>query len=168
MTALQTHIVEQEHRLRKSTEDLKAMQRSLEVKQRKLSDLEQFLERMEKERVALKVKKDFIEHHVRRSLCEPRKAGPEAESLRKNKIEICTLEEKICHLDHLVHRQSSKMRTYLKQIKGLSAEVWARESAVESLTERLHAAQAQNVELKYKLEFWSSQDPKKNSLGMSV
>ncbi|XP_029104442.1 coiled-coil domain-containing protein 68-like [Scleropages formosus] len=156
---LQTRITEQEDKLSTRLKRLKSLERKLQDKQHEVREMETRIERMREERIALTARKNLIEHKTMCKLSKVHKPRLEAESLRSHKVEICTLGEKICHLDDVILSQSNKIRCYLQQIKELNVDLSAQESAVESLTEKLHAAQAQNEELKYLLEFWSSQTP---------
>ncbi|MFT7815032.1 coiled-coil domain-containing protein 68 [Arapaima gigas] len=164
---LQTHIMELDGKICARLKHLNSLERKLQDKQQKVYEIEKLTERMKEEQTALITKRNVIEHKIRCKLSNVHKPGPEAESLRSHKIEICTLGEKIYHLDDMILAQSNKIHFYLQQIKLLNVDLTAQENAVESLTEKLHAVQAKNEELKYMVEFWHSQAPK-NSAGTTA
>ncbi|XP_015219472.1 coiled-coil domain-containing protein 68 [Lepisosteus oculatus] len=165
---LQGWALDLEQNLRRSLENLHNLERNLQEKEERISEIEKLVGRMEQEKTVLSRKRDLIEHETRWRLSLNHSPIPEAESLRNCTTEVNTLQEKIHHLDDMILNQNRKLRTYIQQIEQLKKELSAQDNAVWTLTERLHSLEAKNKELKYSVEFWTSQQPKKVSVGVSV
>ncbi|KAK6494401.1 coiled-coil domain-containing protein 68-like [Huso huso] len=89
-------------------------------------------------------------------------------SLRACQMEAAVLREKMSHLDDMVLSQNRKLWSSIQQIEQLKRELSGQDKVIWSLHERLLSAEAQNKELKYKVDFWSSQHPEVASTAVSV
>ncbi|XP_033871867.3 coiled-coil domain-containing protein 68-like [Acipenser ruthenus] len=152
---------EQEQNLRKRME----MASTLEEKQTRVSELEKRVERMENEKKVLTERNKFIE---KETLSISHNHPGDIKSLRACQMEAAVLREKMSHLDDIVLSQNRKLRSSIQQIEQLKRELSGQDKVLWSLHERLLSAEAQNKELKYKVDFWSSQHPEVASTAVSV
>ncbi|XP_041110032.1 coiled-coil domain-containing protein 68-like isoform X1 [Polyodon spathula] len=158
---LQAYTEEQAQNLKKRME----MASPLEEKQTRVSELEKRVERMENEKKVLMERKKFMEKEM---LSISHNHPDDIKSLRACQMEAAALREKISHLDDMVLSQNRKLRSSIQQIEQLNRELSGQDKVIWSLHERLLSAEAQNKELKYKVDFWSSQHPEVVSTTVSV
>ncbi|KAK2512298.1 Ccdc68 [Columba livia] len=69
--------------------------------------------------------------------------------------QIVTLREQICHLQRLIQAQQHGLRAVIQEAEELNKELKSQDKRIEDLTEKLTALEAQNKELKDRVEFWS-------------
>ncbi|MGH0171984.1 UNVERIFIED_CONTAM: hypothetical protein FKN15_062503 [Acipenser sinensis] len=149
---LQAYTEEQEQNLRKRME----MASALEEKQTRVSELEKRVERMENEKKVLTERNKFIEKEM---LSISHTHPDDIKSLRVCQMEAAVLREKMSHLDDMVLSQNRKLWSSIQQIEQLKRELSGQDKVIWSLHERLLLAESQNKELKFKVDFWSSQHP---------
>ncbi|XP_009584986.1 PREDICTED: coiled-coil domain-containing protein 68 [Fulmarus glacialis] len=77
--------------------------------------------------------------------------------------QISTLQEQICHLQRVIQAQHHSLRSVIQEAEELNNELRSQDKKIENLTEKLTALEAQNKELKDRVEFWSGQPKTKVS-----
>ncbi|XP_061470850.1 coiled-coil domain-containing protein 68 isoform X2 [Rhineura floridana] len=151
--------LEQEQKLKQSTDNLSRLNVQLHEKYGRIEELEKRVQRMEEEKKTLKEKKQFLKQrlHQMMSNAENPKSCVEVQK------EISTLQEQISHLDHVIHSQHQNLHNVIQQIEELNNELKHQDERIEGLKEKIEILQAKNKELKYKVEFYSGQSKPKAS-----
>nr|XP_034956413.1 coiled-coil domain-containing protein 68 [Zootoca vivipara]XP_034956414.1 coiled-coil domain-containing protein 68 [Zootoca vivipara]XP_034956415.1 coiled-coil domain-containing protein 68 [Zootoca vivipara] len=156
--------LEQEQKLQQSTDHLSQLNVQLHEKYVQIEELEKRVQRMEEEKKTLKEKKRCL----KKKLHEMMSNAENTSSCVKVQTEISTLQEQISHLEHMIHSQHQSLHGVIQQIEELNNELKHQDERIEGLKEKIEILQAKNKELKYKVEFYSSQSRPKASKAVSA
>ncbi|XP_054843222.1 coiled-coil domain-containing protein 68 [Eublepharis macularius] len=155
---------EQEEKLKQSTDNLSRMNVALKEKYIQIEELEKRVQRMEEEKKTLTEKKRLLKGKLQQMMSK----AEDTNSCVKVQTEISTLQEQISHLDHVIHSQHQNLHAVIHQIEDLNNELRLQNERIESLKEKIGMLQAKNEELKYQVQFWSSQSKSVASKAVSV
>ncbi|XP_039606357.1 coiled-coil domain-containing protein 68-like [Polypterus senegalus] len=136
---------------------------ALQEKEYRVLEKEKLIERMKKEKKVLMERKEMVEKNILWKLSQRHCSPIIDKSLMSSQRERSTLRDQIIHLDHVILDQDKIMRGYIFQIDRLKKELLFQDESIANLHERLHSLEAQNKELKYLVNFWSSHCSKKIS-----
>ncbi|XP_077202922.1 coiled-coil domain-containing protein 68 isoform X2 [Paroedura picta] len=156
--------LEQEEALEQSTENLSRMNLALKGKLNQIEELEKRVQRMEEEKKTLKEKQRLLKGKLQQMMLK----AEDTNSCVKVQTEISTLQEQISHLDHVIHSQHQNLHALIHQTEDLNNELRLQDERIESLKEKIGMLQAQNEELKYRVQFWSAQSKSKVSKAVSA
>uniref|UniRef100_A0A8C8SFJ8 Coiled-coil domain containing 68 n=1 Tax=Pelusios castaneus TaxID=367368 RepID=A0A8C8SFJ8_9SAUR len=158
---MQTCKLEQEQKFNENLENVNCGTERLEQKYSQIADMEKLVQRMEEEKKTLiEKKRSFEEKLLEISNSEDTKSCFDLQ------VEISTLQEQISHLQHVIQSQHQSLRSVIKEIEELNKELQNQDEKIKDMKEKINILQAQNKELKYKVEFWSGQ--KKMTVSKSV
>nr|XP_060616775.1 coiled-coil domain-containing protein 68 [Anolis sagrei ordinatus] len=156
--------LEQEQKLKQSTDNLSQLNVQLQEKQSQIEELEKRIQRMEEEKKQLNEKKGVLKEKLHQMMSN----AENTKSCAGVQTEMSTLQEQISHLDNLIHSQHRHLHSVIQQMEELNNELTLQDEKIESLKEKIETLQAKNKELKYKVEFYSSQSKPKVSKAVSV
>ncbi|XP_053159466.1 coiled-coil domain-containing protein 68 isoform X2 [Hemicordylus capensis] len=156
--------LEQEQKLKQSTDHLSQLNVQLHEKCAQIEELENRVQRMEEEKKTLKEKKCFLKKKLHHMMSN----AEDARSCVEVQTEISTLQEQISHLDHVIHSQHQNLHSVIHQIEEMNNELKQQDERIENLKEKIEMLQAKNKELKYKVEFYSGQSKPKASKAVSA
>ncbi|XP_048394057.2 coiled-coil domain-containing protein 68-like [Stegostoma tigrinum] len=152
---LQTFAEEQEQSLKRSVENYNSLVLQLQQKQNRATELENLIERMEKEKKELMEKKQSLEKkmHWKRSTSMDVPDG--SSRFQDLQLEVSALREKIFHLDSVVTQQHRKLYSVINTIENLKMKLTKQDQIILCLREQVGILEAENKELKYKVEVYS-------------
>ncbi|XP_003223703.2 coiled-coil domain-containing protein 68 [Anolis carolinensis] len=156
--------LEQEQKLKQSTDNLSQLNVQLQEKQSQIEELEKRIQRMEEEKKKLNEKKGVLKEKLHQMMSN----AENTKSCAGVQTEMSTLQEQISHLDNLIHFQHQHLHGVIQQMEELNNELMLQDEKIESLKETIETLQAKNKELKYKVEFYSSQSKPKVSKAVSA
>nr|XP_020655942.1 coiled-coil domain-containing protein 68 isoform X1 [Pogona vitticeps]XP_020655943.1 coiled-coil domain-containing protein 68 isoform X1 [Pogona vitticeps]XP_020655944.1 coiled-coil domain-containing protein 68 isoform X1 [Pogona vitticeps]XP_020655945.1 coiled-coil domain-containing protein 68 isoform X1 [Pogona vitticeps]XP_020655946.1 coiled-coil domain-containing protein 68 isoform X1 [Pogona vitticeps]XP_020655947.1 coiled-coil domain-containing protein 68 isoform X1 [Pogona vitticeps] len=164
MQVMKAHKLKQEQKLKESTDNLIPLNGELLEKLIETEEMEKRVQRMEEEKKKLNYKKRALKETLQQMMSK-------AENTKRCvgvQTEISTLQEQISHLDRLIHSQHQNLHSLIYQIEELNNELKHQDENIDLLKEKLEMLQAKNKELKYKVEFYSSQSKPKVSKAVSA
>ncbi|XP_054665739.1 coiled-coil domain-containing protein 68 isoform X4 [Grus americana] len=118
----------------------------------------------ENEKQQIQEKKTLIEKKMafEKTLQEMMSRNEDSKRCLDLQRQISTLREQILHLQRVIQAQHRDLRGVIREAEELNNELSNQDKKIENLTGKLTALEAQNKELKDRVEFWSSQ-PKANA-----
>ncbi|GAB5579516.1 coiled-coil domain-containing protein 68 [Prionailurus iriomotensis] len=143
---LKVNKLEKEQQLKQHVENLNQVAEKLEEKYNRITELENLVQRMEKEKRTLLEKK----------LCHDLQ------------MEIALLQEQISHLQFVIHSQHQNLRSVIQEMEGLKTNLKEQDKRIENLKEKVNILEAQNKELKTKVALWSKTPRTTVSKGVST
>ncbi|XP_007429623.1 coiled-coil domain-containing protein 68 isoform X1 [Python bivittatus] len=144
--------LEQEQKLKQSTDSLSQLNVQLHEKYGQIEELEKRVQRMEEEKKTLKEKKQLLKKKLHQMMSN----AENSKSCVKVQTEISVLQEQISHLDHVIHSQHQHLHNVIHQIEGLNNELKHQDERIESLKEQIVVLQAKNKELKDQVKLYKS------------
>ncbi|KAH0627840.1 hypothetical protein JD844_008331 [Phrynosoma platyrhinos] len=110
---MQARKLEQEQKLKQSTDNLSQLNIQLQEKHSQIEELEKRVQRMEEEKKNLNEKKRVLKEklHQMMSNAENTKSCVEVQT------EISTLQERISHLDSVIHSQHQNLHSVIQQLE---------------------------------------------------
>lgn len=144
---LEVNKLEKEQQLKQHVENLNQVAENLEGKHNQIIELENLVERMEKEKKALLEKKLSLEN----KLLHLKSNATDAKSCHNLQMEISLLQDQIFHLHSVIHSQHQKLRSVIQEMEGLKNNLKEQDKRIENLKEKLNILEAQNKELKTKV-----------------
>ncbi|XP_063151882.1 coiled-coil domain-containing protein 68 [Candoia aspera] len=156
--------LEQEQKLKESTDSLSQLNVQLHDKYGRIEELEKQVQRMEEEKKTLKEKKQLLKKKLHQMMSN----AENTKRCVKVQTEISVLQEQISHLDRVIHSQHQLLRNVIHQNEGLNNELKQQDERIESLKDQIAMLQAKNKELMYQVEFCMSQSKPKVSKAVST
>ncbi|XP_074851873.1 coiled-coil domain-containing protein 68 isoform X2 [Carettochelys insculpta] len=156
--------LEQEQKFKQNLEHVNCVTERLEEKYSRIADMEKLVQRMEEEKKTLIEKRQSYE----KKLLETLSNSEDTTSCLDLEMEISTLQEQISHLQHMIQIQHQSLRSVIQEIEELNNELENQEKKIKNMKEKINMLEAQNKELKCKVEFWSGQPKTKVSKGVST
>nr|XP_032620765.1 coiled-coil domain-containing protein 68 isoform X2 [Chelonoidis abingdonii] len=153
--------LEQEQKLKQNLENVNCVTERLEEKYSRIADMEKRVQRMEEEKKTLIEKKQSFEEKLLSN-------SEDTNSCLDLQVEIFTVQEQISHLQHVIQTQHQSLRSAIQEIEELNNGLQKQDKKIEAMKEKINMLEAQNKELKYKVEFWSGQPKIKVSKGVST
>ncbi|XP_005296919.1 coiled-coil domain-containing protein 68 isoform X2 [Chrysemys picta bellii] len=153
--------LEQEQKLKQNLENVNCVTERLEEKYSRIADMEKRVQRMEEEKKALIEKKQSFEEKLLSN-------SEDTKSCLDLQVEIFTVQEQISHLQHVIQTQHQSLRSVIQEIEELNNGLQNQDKKIKAMKEKINMLEAQNKELKYKVEFWSGQPKIKVSKGVST
>ncbi|XP_004684071.1 PREDICTED: coiled-coil domain-containing protein 68 [Condylura cristata] len=148
---LQVNKFENEQKLKQHVEDLNQVSGKLEEKHSQITELENLVQRMEKERRILLERKLALE----KQLLQLKPNAAHSKSCQDLQMEIALLQEQISHLQFVIHSQHQNLRSAIQEMEGLKNNLKEQDEKIENLKEKVNILEAQNKELKTKVALWS-------------
>ncbi|XP_036596772.1 coiled-coil domain-containing protein 68 [Trichosurus vulpecula] len=161
---LQVSNLEKEQKFKQRTESLKQVTDRLEGKHSQIAELEKLVQRMEEEKKLLLERKASLQtklEHLRLN-------SKNAKSCKDLQTEISTLQRQISYLQFVIHSQHQNLRSVIQEMEGLKNDVQEQDKRIETLKEKVNTLEAQNKDLKSKIELWSDNSKVKVSKGVST
>ncbi|XP_068781704.1 coiled-coil domain-containing protein 68-like isoform X1 [Struthio camelus] len=158
---IQAHNLEQERKLQQNTEKANHLAEGITEKCTQITEMEKRVQRMEEEKKTLMERKLSLEQKLLQM--SKKEDSKRCVALQ---MEISTLQEQICHLQHVIQAQHQNLRSVIQEVEELNKELRNQDKKIGNLTEKLNALEIQNKELKEKVEFWSGQSKTKISKGV--
>ncbi|XP_063177363.1 coiled-coil domain-containing protein 68 isoform X1 [Chroicocephalus ridibundus] len=156
---IQAYNLQQEEKLRQSSEDANRLAEGLREKCTRIEEMEKRVQRMEEEKKTLMEKKMSFEKMLQQMMSR-NEDGKRCLDLQR---QISTLQEQISHLQRVIQAQHHSLRGIIQEAEELNNELRSQDKKIENLTEKLTTLEAQNKELKDRVEFWSGQPKAKVS-----
>ncbi|TFK01591.1 60S acidic ribosomal protein P1 [Platysternon megacephalum] len=153
--------LEQEQKLKQNLENVNCVTERLEEKYSRIADMEKRVQRMEEEKKTLLEKKQSFEEKLLSN-------SEDTKSCLDLQVEIFTVQEQISHLQHVIQTQHQSLRSVIQEIEELNNGLQNQDKKIKAMKEKINMLEAQNKELKYKVEFWSGQPKIKVSKGVST
>ncbi|XP_024052945.2 coiled-coil domain-containing protein 68 isoform X2 [Terrapene carolina triunguis] len=153
--------LEQEQKLKQNLENVNCVTERLEEKYSRIADMEKRVQRMEEEKKTLIEKKQSFEEKLLSN-------SEDTKSCLDLQVEIFTVQEQISHLQHVIQTQHQSLRSVIQEIEELNNGLQNQDKKIKAMKEKINMLEAQNKELKYKVEFWSGQPKIKVSKGVSA
>ncbi|XP_068957775.1 coiled-coil domain-containing protein 68-like [Petaurus breviceps papuanus] len=161
---LQVSNLEKEQKFKQRTESLKQANERLEGKHRQITELENLVQRMEEEKKLLLERKASLQTKLE----QLRLNSKNAKSCKDLQTEISTLQRQISYLQFVIHSQHQNLRGVIQEMEGLKNDVQEQDKRIETLKEKVNILEAQNKDLKSKIELWSDNSKMKVSKGVST
>ncbi|KAM4840915.1 coiled-coil domain-containing protein 68 isoform 1-T2 [Thomomys bottae] len=161
---LQVNKLEKEQKWKQHVEGLNQVAEKLEVKHNQITELENLVQRMEKEKRTLLERKLSLEN----KLLQLKSNASYANSCQDLQMEISVLQEQISHLQCLIHSQHHNLRSIIQEMEGLKNNIKEQDKRIESLKEKVSVLEAQNKELKSKVALWPETARRKASKAVST
>ncbi|XP_012600933.2 coiled-coil domain-containing protein 68 [Microcebus murinus] len=161
---LQVNKLEEEQKLKQQVENLNRVTEKLEEKHSQITELENLVQRMEKEKKTLLERKQSLEN----KLLQFKSSPTCTKSCRDLQMEISTLQEQISHLQFVIHSQHQNLRSVIQEIEGLKSNLKEQDKRIENLKEKVNVLEAQNKELKTKVALCSETPRTKVSKAVST
>ncbi|XP_063309970.1 coiled-coil domain-containing protein 68 isoform X1 [Pelobates fuscus] len=140
-------VAEHEETFKKSVEKLHNVAEKIEEKHGRIVELENLMKRMEEEKLGLLEKQWLLENEISRRMLNPGKNG-----CVNVQIELCTTQEQITHLQHLMMAQHQSLGTLIQEREELKNRLQEQDDTIENLREKINLLEFQNKELKGKVE----------------
>ncbi|XP_009982504.1 PREDICTED: coiled-coil domain-containing protein 68 [Tauraco erythrolophus] len=156
---IQVYNLQQEAKLQQSSEDASRLAESIKEKCARVAEMEKRVQRMEEEKKTLIEKKMSFE----KMLQEMTSCNEGSKRCLDLQRQMSTLQEQICHLQRVIQAQHHGLRGVIQEAEELNNDLKSQDKKIEDLTEKLAALEAQNKELKDRVEFWSGQPKAKVS-----
>ncbi|XP_063309974.1 coiled-coil domain-containing protein 68 isoform X2 [Pelobates fuscus] len=144
---LRAAVAEHEETFKKSVEKLHNVAEKIEEKHGRIVELENLMKRMEEEKLGLLEKQWLLENEISRRMLNPGKNG-----CVNVQIELCTTQEQITHLQHLMMAQHQSLGTLIQEREELKNRLQEQDDTIENLREKINLLEFQNKELKGKVE----------------
>ncbi|CAH2296627.1 coiled-coil domain-containing 68 [Pelobates cultripes] len=144
---LRAAVAEHEETFKKSVEKLHNVAEKIEEKHGRIVELENLMKRMEEEKLGLLEKQWLLENEISRRMLNPGKNG-----CVNVQIELCTTQEQITHLQHLMMAQHQSLGTLIQEREELKNRLQEQDDTIENLREKINLLESQNKELKGKVE----------------
>ncbi|KAM6301571.1 coiled-coil domain-containing protein 68 [Podargus strigoides] len=154
---IQAYNIQGEEKLQASVENTARLVQGMEAKRTRIAELEKRVERMEEEKKSLVEKKRAFEKMLQQMMSR-KEDGKRCLDLQR---EIFTLKEQIGHLQCMIQVQHHGLRGMIQEAEELKNQLQSQDEKIEELTEKLSTLEAQNKELKDRVEFWSGQPKSK-------
>ncbi|XP_007519303.2 coiled-coil domain-containing protein 68 [Erinaceus europaeus] len=148
---LQVNKLEKEQKWKQHSDHLNQVAEKLEEKHNQITELENLVQRMEKEKRELLERKLSLE----KQLLQLKPNATCIKSCRDLEMEISLLQEQISHLQFVIHSQHQNLRRVIQEMEGLKSSLKEQDKRIENLKEKVNILEAQNKELKTKVAFWS-------------
>ncbi|XP_037364380.1 coiled-coil domain-containing protein 68 [Talpa occidentalis] len=148
---LQVNKLENEQKLKQHVENLNQVSEKLEEKHSQIIDLENLVQRMEKEKRTLLEKKLSLE----KQLLQLKPNATYNKSCQDLQMEIALLQEQISHLQFVIHSQHQNLRSAIQEMETLKTNLKEQDKKIETLKEKVNILEAQNKELKTKVALYS-------------
>ncbi|XP_051825559.1 coiled-coil domain-containing protein 68 isoform X1 [Antechinus flavipes] len=161
---LQVSNLEKEKKFKQHVESLKQVTERFEGKHSHITELENLVQRMEKEKKLLLERKASLQIKLE----QLRVNSKNAKSCKDLQTEISTLQRQISYLQFVIHSQHQNLRSVIQEMEGLKNDVQEQDKRIETLKEKVNILEAQNKDLKSKIEFWSDNSRMKVSKGVST
>nr|XP_012319690.1 coiled-coil domain-containing protein 68 isoform X2 [Aotus nancymaae] len=116
---LQVNKVEKERKLKQHVENLNQVAEKLEEKHCQITELENLVQRMEKEKRTLLEKKLSLES----KLLQLKSSATYGKRCQDLQMEISILQEQISHLQFVIHSQHQNLRSVIQENKELKTQV---------------------------------------------
>ncbi|KAM8792954.1 coiled-coil domain-containing protein 68-like [Eudromia elegans] len=156
--------LEQEQKLQQSTENANRLAEGITERCTQISEMEKRVQRMEEEKKTLMERKLSLEQMLLQMMSK-KEDSKRCLALQQ---EISTLQEQIGHLQRLIRAQHQNLRAVIQEVEELNNELRNQDKKIGDLTEKLNVLEAQNKELKEKVELWSGQSMSKISRGVGT
>ncbi|XP_077633805.1 coiled-coil domain-containing protein 68 [Crocuta crocuta] len=161
---LKVNKLEKEQQLKQHVENLNQVAEKLEEKHHQITELENLVQRMEKEKRTLLEKKLSLEN----KLMQLKSNATCAKSCHDLQMEIALLQEQLSHLQFVIHSQHQTLRSVIQEMEGLKNNLKEQDKRIENLKEKVNILEAQNKELKTKVALWSETPRTTVSKGVST
>ncbi|KAM8793552.1 coiled-coil domain-containing protein 68 [Eudromia elegans] len=161
---IQAYNLEQEQKLQQSTENANRLAEGITERCTQISEMEKRVQRMEEEKKTLMERKLSLEQMLLQMMSK-KEDSKRCLALQQ---EISTLQEQIGHLQRLIRAQHQNLRAVIQEVEELNNELRNQDKKIGDLTEKLNVLEAQNKELKEKVELWSGQSMSKISRGVGT
>ncbi|XP_076218800.1 coiled-coil domain-containing protein 68-like isoform X3 [Aptenodytes patagonicus] len=156
---IQAFNLQQEEKLQQSSENGSHLAEDVRGKCTRIAEMEKRVQRMEEEKKTLIEKKMSFEKMLQQMMSR----NEDSKRCLDLQRQISTLQEQICHLQCVIRAQHHGLRGVIQEAEELNNELRSQDKKIENLTEKLTALEAQNKELKDRVEFWSGQSKTKVS-----
>ncbi|XP_010120464.1 PREDICTED: coiled-coil domain-containing protein 68, partial [Chlamydotis macqueenii] len=156
---IQASNLQEEEKLRQISQNASRLAEGIGEKRSRVAELEKRVQRMEEEKKTLIEKKTAFE----KTLQEMTSRNEDSRRCLDLQKRISTLQEQICHLQRVIRAQHHGLRGVIQEAEELKKELRSQDEKIENLTEKLSALEAQNKELKDRVQFWSGQPKTKVS-----
>ncbi|KAM7077069.1 coiled-coil domain-containing protein 68 isoform 3-T3 [Ciconia maguari] len=156
---IQAYNLQQEEKLQQSSENASRLAEGIREKCTRIAEMEKRVQRMEEEKKTLIEKKMSFEKMLQQMMSR----NEDSKRCLDLQRQIATLREQICHLQRVIQAQHHGLRGVIQEAEELNNELRSQDKKIENLTEKLTALEAQNKELKDRVEFWSGQSKTKVS-----
>ncbi|KAM6363539.1 coiled-coil domain-containing protein 68 isoform 2-T2 [Pluvialis apricaria] len=156
---IQAYNLQQEEKLQQSSENAGRLAEGIREKCTRIAEMEKRVQRMEEEKKTLIEKKTSLEKMLQQMMSR-NEDGKRCLDLQR---QISTLQEQINHLQRVIQVQHRSLRGVIQEAEELNNELRSQDKKIEDLTEKLTALEAQNKELKDRVESWSGQPKAKVS-----
>ncbi|XP_051498666.1 coiled-coil domain-containing protein 68 [Apus apus] len=156
---LQAYNLQQEEKLQESMGNTSHLTQGLQERAACIAEMEKRVQRMEEEKKRLLEKKMSCEKMLQQMMGRS-EDGKRCLDLQR---QISTLQEQICHLQHLIQVQHQGLRGVIQEAEELKNQLKSHNEKIENLTEKLTMLEAQNKELKDQVQLWSGQPKTKVS-----
>ncbi|XP_042660687.1 coiled-coil domain-containing protein 68 isoform X2 [Tyto alba] len=156
---IQASKLHEEEKLQQSSENASLLAEGVREKCARIAELENRVQRMEEEKKILIEKKTSFEKMLQQMVSRNEDSN-RCLALRER---IAALREQINHLQRVIRAQHHGLRGVIGEAEELNNELRSQDKKIENLTEKLTALEAQNKELKDRVEFWSGQPKAKVS-----
>ncbi|XP_052634956.1 coiled-coil domain-containing protein 68 isoform X1 [Harpia harpyja] len=156
---IQTYHLQKEEKLQQSSKTTSRLAEGIREKCTRIAEMEKRVQRMEEEKKTLIEKKMSLEKMLQQMMSR----NEDAKRCLDLQRQISTLREQICRLQWVIQAQHHGLRSVIQEAEELKNELRSQDKKIEDLTEKLSALEAQNKELKDRVEFWSGQPKAKVS-----
>ncbi|XP_074064766.1 coiled-coil domain-containing protein 68 isoform X1 [Macrotis lagotis] len=161
---LQVSSLEKEQKFKQHAESLKQVTERLEGKHSQITELENLVQRMEEEKKLLLERKLTLQTKLE----QLRLNSKNAKSCKDLQTEISTLQRQISYLQFVIHSQHQNLRSVIQEMEELKNDVQEQDKRIENLKEKVNILEAQNKDLKTKIELRSDNSKMKVSKGVST
>ncbi|KFV42639.1 Coiled-coil domain-containing protein 68, partial [Gavia stellata] len=151
--------LQQEEKLQESAENTSCLAEGIREKCTRIAEMEKRVQRMEEEKRTLIEKKMSFEKMLQQMMS----GNEDSKRCLDLQRQISTLQEQIYHLQRVIQAQHHGLRGVIQEAEELNNKLRSQDKKIENLTEKLTALEAQNKELKDRVEFWSGQPKTKVS-----
>ncbi|XP_068280571.1 coiled-coil domain-containing protein 68 [Nyctibius grandis] len=156
---IQVYNLQQEEKLQERAANTSRLAEGVRERCTRIAEMETRVQRMEEEKKSLIEKKMSCE----KMLQEMRSRNEDSKRCLDLQRQISTLREQISHLQRVIQAQHQGLRGAIQEAEELNKELRSQDKKIENLTEKLSALEAQNKELKDRVEFWSGKPKTKVS-----
>ncbi|XP_072462097.1 coiled-coil domain-containing protein 68 [Notamacropus eugenii] len=161
---LQASNLEKEQKFKHRVESLKQVTERLEGKHSQITELENLVQRMEAEKKLLLERKASLQTKLE----QLRLNSKNSTSCKDLQTEISTLQKRISYLQFVIHSQQQNLRSVIQEMEELKNDVKEQDKRIETLKEKVNVLEAQNKDLKSKIELWSDNSKLKVSKEVST
>ncbi|XP_027625740.1 coiled-coil domain-containing protein 68 [Tupaia chinensis] len=136
---LQVNKLEKEQELKQNVENLNQVAEKLEEKHSQITELENLVQRMEKEKRLLLERKLSLEN----KLLQLKSNHTCAKSRQDLQMEISILQEQISHLQFVIHSQHQNLRSVIQEMDVLKNNLKEQDKRIENLKEKVNILEFQ-------------------------